>query len=242
MADSAAAQPGSDAEILRSSKRSGVVYVFVCGLISVALLGIYVVFSWGMGDLYGYKVRYALEQWQEKPAFPSVEEVAVTLADVDSALRWEGDNPEYVELKGRVLYYRALVVGFNEQGLVDIAEAKALHQKAISLRPRWPYSWANLVLVKAYLNEFDEEYHQALISAVTYGPWEKSVHLTLAHAAALSWPSLSLEQKRLFARNIERGMVRTLPEEDAILSAYQKKTSICAYLTRDYLQNKLCSS
>ena len=47
---------------------------------------------------------------------------------------------------------------------------------------------------------------------------------------------------RLFARNIERGMVRTLPEEDAILSAYQKKTSICAYLTRDYLQNKLCSS
>lgn len=219
-----------------------VIKLLISSLICMCLLGVYAVFSWGMGDLYGYKVRYALEQWQERPQLPQPEEISEALADSNSALNWEESNPEYVELKGRVLYYRALVSGLDAQGLDDIANAKVLHQQAIKLRPRWPYSWANLVLMKSYLKEFDEEYHQALINSLKLGPWEKSVHLTLSHAAALSWDSLSLEQKRLFAQNIERGIVRNMPEVRTILSAYTKTASICAYLKRDAMQNKLCLS
>ncbi|WP_067869653.1 hypothetical protein [Neptuniibacter marinus] len=242
MIDGSVNQPNETSIASRFIGRPFVMKLFLSSLILVCLVGVYSVFSWAMGDLYGYKVRYALERWQDTSVLPQLQEVSDVLADSNRALSWEARNPEYVELKGRVLYYRALALGLDDQGLVDISRAKTLHQQALELRPRWPYSWANLVLMKSYLKEFDEEYHQALINSLKFGPWEKSVHLTLSHAAALSWRALSLEQKRLFAKNIERGIVRNMPEIRSILSVYNRKSSICAYLKRDPIQNKLCSA
>ena len=209
-------------------------------LIALCAIASYAVISWGVGDIYGYKVRYALNDWQTQEELPLLEQVNSALANADVALSWEANNPEYIELKGRLLLYRALVNGLDEESLLDLRDAKALHLRAIKLRPNWPYSWANLVLMKSYLKEFDDDYDKALSSAVRYGPWEQSVHLTLSHAAALSWVSLSLEQKHVFAKNIERGLVRNSKDIRTTLDAYKKRTAICAYLKRDVLQAKLC--
>lgn len=211
-------------------------------LIVLCVIASYAVISWGIGDIYGYKVRYALDDWQTQEGLPLLEQVNSALIDVDGALSWEADNPEYIELKGRLLYYRALVNGLDEEGFADLREAKALHLRAVELRPHWPYSWANLVLMKSYLEEFDDDYDKALSSAVRYGPWEQSVHLTLSHAAARSWVSLSLGQKHVFAKNIERGIVRNSKDIRTALDAYEKRTAICAYLKRDALQAKLCAA
>ena len=225
-----------------SSKKSPLSTLAVYLLIAVCVVGGYTAFTWGMGDLYGYNVRYATAQWQKRSELPSADEVSAVLSDVDSALGWESGNPEYLELKARVLYYRALITNMSDDGLADIAAAKALHLQAIQLRPRWPYSWANLVLMKSYLNEFDEEYQEALSNAVRFGPWEQSVHLTLSHAAALSWASLTKEQKRVYAGNIERGIIRNMGSIRSTIDAYQKRSPICAYLKRDATQKKFCSS
>ncbi|MAY43403.1 MULTISPECIES: hypothetical protein [unclassified Neptuniibacter] len=211
-------------------------------LIALCVIASYVVISWGVGDMYGYKVRYALDDWQTQEELPLLGQVNSALANVDEALSWEGSNPEYIELKGRLLYYRALVNGLDKDSLSDLREAKKLHLRAIELRPNWPYSWANLVLMKSYLKEFDDDYDKALSRAVRYGPWEQSVHLTLSHAAALSWVSLSLEQKHVFAKNVERALVRNSNNIRATLDAYKKRAAICAYLKRDALQATLCSA
>lgn len=211
-------------------------FVFLC------LAGMCAVFRWGMGDLYGYKVRYALNAWQEQAVLPEYDEVSQVLVSANSALFWENDNPEYIELKARVLYYRALGRGFDKNGLADVVQAKELHLKAIQLRPNWPYSWANLVLMKSYLKEFDDSYNRALSNAVRFGPWEQSLHLTLSHAAALSWSSLSIPQKHVFAKNIERGIVRNHVEIRSTLDAFRKLVPVCAFLKRDSQQAKLCTS
>jgi len=209
-------------------------------LIFLCVVGIYTAFTWAMGDLYGYKVRYATSQWQERSELPSLAEVVQAMEDADAALGWETDNPEYKELKARVLYYRALINGPDSAGVADIREAALLHRDAIELRPRWPYSWANLVLMKAHLGEVDDEYQYALEQAIRFGPWEQSVHISLTHAAVLSWSSLSKEQKSLYAGNIERGLVRDFRAMRTTLDAYQKRSVVCAYLKRSPKQKRLC--
>lgn len=205
-------------------------------------MGIYTACTWAMGDLYGYKVRYVTSQWQDSGTLPELSEIEMALSDADAALNWEAGNPEYLELKARVLYYRALVVGMSAGGLVDVAMAKALHLEAIALRPRWPYSWANLVLMKSYLNEFDEEYQHALSQAIRFGPWEQSVHITLAQAGAISWGMLSREQKRLYADNVQRGIVRSQGGVGAALDSFKKRSVVCAYLKRSAEQKRFCST
>ncbi|PIE25434.1 MAG: hypothetical protein CSA60_00570 [Neptuniibacter caesariensis] len=195
-----------------------------------------------MGDLYGYKVRYAVEEWQEKKSLPDLVEVENALIDADHALAWEGDNPQYHELKARVLYYKALLQGLDAEAMEYVSQAKALHQKAIKLRPHWPYSWANLALMKSYLEEWDTEYNTALMNAVKYGPWEQSVHLTIAHAGAMSWAKLTAEQKRVVAANVERGIARNFQAIALNLDAYNKRTLVCAYMTRNDRQKKFCKT
>ena len=213
---------------------------FLILLLMGCVLGIYTAFTWIMGDLYGYKARYAVEQWQERPGLPELLEVDEALMDIELALSWEEDNPQYHELKARILYYKALSQNVTPETMVYIEAAKASHIRAIELRPRWPYSWANLVLMKSYLNEWDNEYGTALENAVKYGPWEQSVHLTLAHAAGLSWRHLETDQKRLMAANVERGIVRSFERVGFNLDAYQKRPLVCVYMKRDERQKKFC--
>lgn len=204
------------------------------------LLGIYLAANWAMGDLYGYKARYAVDAWQSRKTLPTQDELQSGITDIDKALRWEPRNPEYVELKARILYLQALNSGLETAGFGKIQEAKYYHLYAIELRPNWPYSWANLVLMKSYLGEFDKEYDEALRNAVTFGPWEQSVHITLAIAAPISWSSLSKKQKQIFASNIERGLVWSVSDIRSVLEAYRKRSVICAYLKRDEMQKRLC--
>ncbi|WP_415893559.1 hypothetical protein ACMXYN_03755 [Neptuniibacter sp. PT8_73] len=213
----------------------------VLGLL-LCLIGIYVAVTWVMGDLYGYKVRFAVESWQKEKALPELGQIDKALIDAEGALTWEDTNPEYYELKARVLYYKALVEGVDGAGRDALVNAKQLHIQAAELRPRWPYSWANIVLMKAHMNEFDEEFNQSLLNAEQYGPWEQSVHLTLAHAGAISWSNLSAEQKSIIAEHVHRGLKHSFKGLADILNFYKKRSLICAYMQRDEKQKVFCGS
>lgn len=211
----------------------------VIGLL-FCVMGIYMAVSWAMGDLYGYKARYAVESWQEEPSLPDLIVIDEAIADADRALSWESENPEYHELKARALYYKALVKGVDDLGKAYLVSAKQSHDSAAQLRPQWPYTWANMALMKAYLAEFDDEFHQALLNAVQYGPWERSVHLTIAHIGAMSWTSLSAEQKSIIAANVSRGLKHNYKGIAFNLDAYKRRNLICAYMHRDENQQRFC--
>jgi len=214
-------------------------FSIVLGLLS-CVIGVYLAATWAMGDLYGYKARYEIESWQEEKSLPDLKVIDEALADADRALSWENENPEYHELKARALYYKALVRGVDGLGRAYLVSAKQSHVYAAALRPRWPYTWANMALMKAYLEEFDDEFNQALLNAVQYGPWERSVHLTIAHMGAMSWPNLSAEQKNIIAANVSRGLKHNYKGMALNLDAYKRRNLICAYMHRDENQQRFC--
>lgn len=215
--------------------------ITIVSLMIGCCLGIYLAMCWLIGDIYSYKVRHVIEKWQVEQYIPQQDETITLINNIDTALFWESNNPDYLELKARILYYRAIAQGLSDKGLEDIRQAKELHKKAIKLRPLWPYSYANLVLMKALLGEFDSEYSRALSKAVKLGPWEPSVNLTLAQAAAISWHYIMPAERQIHAQNIQLGIERNLVRIKAILENYQQKAIICTYLRRNKQQKIMCN-
>nr|WP_067298191.1 hypothetical protein [Marinobacterium profundum] len=211
-------------------------------LIACCLLGIYLSVRWALGDMYAYKVRYAISEWEREPSQPAQAPLDSSLDDINTALFFEPRNPEYIELKARLILYSALNKDSSSDGLAEIAKAKQAHLAAIELRPQWPYSWANLVLMKAYLGEWDGEHERALRNAVNYGPWETSVHQTLTYAALLSWNSLTQEQKHIHAENMDRGLAYNYKSISGLIINSNNTNAICAYLSKGPQQEKLCNS
>ncbi len=209
-------------------------------LIAACFYGVLLAIHWLLGDVYAYRVKHAVNQWQAHAALPAEADILDAHNNIDAALDWEPGNPEYLGLKAQVLYFQALAE--SQGGQLDrqlLKQVQEFHRQAVVQRPRWPYSWAGLLLMKAHLQEWDQEFHQVLLNTVMYGPWERSVHLMLAQVAGLSWSHLDTEQKRIFVEGIQRGLRWAPSEIRDILDAYQIRSRVCVYLARDdYL--RLC--
>lgn len=212
-------------------------------IIASCCWGIYLGTRWMLGDIAAYHTRYDFERWERKGAFPSDEEVITSLGNIDTALSWAPDNPEYLELKARLLLFKAINRIMDDNEALPLAEYQAaaeLHRHALRIRPRWPYSWANLALVKSSMAEIDTEFDTALRNASQFGPWEMPVQLTTIQAGAMSWQSLALKQQRSVASVVDRGLVYQFKEVAEILDAYGQRVNVCALLESSDKVDKLC--
>ena len=79
--------------------------------------------------------------------------------------------------------------------MTNISKAYLAHKETIKLRPHWPYSWANLALIKSDLQQFDVEYLYAVNQAERYGPWEIASNKALVQAGFNGPPKLNLNSR-----------------------------------------------
>ena len=196
-----------------------------------------------MGDISAYQVRYAIEAWEDKGDLPPAEELTAALTSIDTALSWEARNGEYLEIKARLLYYQALNSIMQDPTSYPktlFEEAVSLHRAALEVRPQWPYSWANLALMKAFANQYDDEFNLALYNANQYGPWEFPVQLTVTQAGVMNWDGLGLVQKAIVAANAQRGLVYQFKETAEILDTYQRRIDVCGFMARTGKYEELC--
>ena len=203
------------------------------------LLGIPVI-KWGIADIKAYPARYAIAEWEKDSRFPSQEELDKAIKAINTAISWQPNNPEVSDLKGRLNHYKALI---SENQLVRnsaLQEALKSYKHSIAQRPQWPYSWANLALIKAQLGEFDNDYKQAIRQSATNGPWENAVNIAITEAGLIGWRTLSSEEQLLIIENIQRGMRRNLNHIKVIINRYNSRSLICAYLPKDRYRRKLC--
>lgn len=69
--------------------------------------------------------------------------------------------------------------------------ATGYYQRALALRPTWPWDWGNLALVKyEQYQDSSEVYQQALVRAVRFGPRESSLQDLVTELGIDSWPVL----------------------------------------------------
>lgn len=194
---------------------------------------------WMVGDIQAYSVRYALQVWEQNPQRLSSSWLDKELQRINNALRWSPENPEYHEIKARLQLYRAQLAAQQSHRSSHLKSAQVLHLEASRLRPRWPYSWANLALVQAYQGDFGADFADHLKQASHYGPWELSVNLAVLQAGLIGWEALSSEQQQLIVGAGMRGAEQSPRQTRAVIQQVGSATALCSQLPQIYRQ-QLC--
>ena len=199
----------------------------------------YLSVKWGMADMYAYPVRYDIERWEQKGVSDN-SEIAEAAESIDRALSWQPQNPELIELKARVQLYEASLIEDDQAFKEKLRSILSLHEQAIGLRSEWAYSWANKALIKAYLQEFDAEYLQAMQQAVLLGPWELSANLAVLEAGLIGWFSLSSDDRIVVTETASRTAEHQWKMVKNLLDRYQRRYAVCSGMQRTEVQNKVC--
>jgi len=216
---------------------------FVFAILIALVLAAIIATRGGIADVFAYSPRQHLEQWQKTDKIPSEEKLATQLANIRSAIEWQPNRAEYRDIEALLLYYQALhhyqagsSSGYRESTLKAIAG----YRNATQERPNWPYSWANLALMKASVEQFDHEFEAALIKAIKLGPWENSVNISVAEAGLLGWAALAPATQNAVIENIERGLKRNTPVLKKRLKTINKLGMACIYLKASNERKRLC--
>jgi hypothetical protein len=143
-------------------------------------------------------------------------------------------------LKARVLTYQGLLYWGEDRFFEITEEAVTLYHESTRRRPKWPYSWSGLALVKAYRAEFDDVYKEAVAKAVKFGPWEPGVHRTLALAGLTGWARLDKATRGHIVANIHRGLRFSSGALAELAQRYKKRDQLCALLPNDQHSQRFC--
>ncbi|MDO6562853.1 hypothetical protein Q4488_05590 [Amphritea sp. 1_MG-2023] len=197
----------------------------------------------GIADLHAYSPRQHLEYWQKKAKTPPTEELNQALNNITTAIHWNPLHAEYRDMHGLLNYYQAIdhyYQGNQDQFVQQTQQSLADYQLATQLRPNWPYSWANIALMKASLQQFDAEYRHALIQATTLGPWENGVNVSVTEAGMRGWSTLDSVTQAAVILNIERGIIRNHKNIKQRIAALDKLDLVCAQLKTSAQRKRLC--
>lgn len=197
----------------------------------------------GIADLYAYSPKQSLEHWQKSEKIPTESELSSAINSITSAISWQSENAEYRDIEARLYYYRAIQLNQKK----DFSGSRAMVQQAITsyrnstqLRPNWPYSWANLALMKASIQQLDDEYQFALNRAIALGPWENAVNVSVTEAGLIGWKELNSATQAAVVKNLERTIKRNAPVLKQRLVAINKLAMACIHLRASKERKRLC--
>jgi len=159
------------------------------------------------------------------------------------AIKLRPDNGEYREYLGRLYYLKAIQHTDSPHLFFDnIQLAYDTHRKASQLRPNWPYSWANMALMKSHLNQFDAGFMHSFNQAEKFGPWEISSNITIAQAGLNGWTYLNPAMQDKTVQAIERIHQQQPHQARFLLKNYDLTYFVCAR-TKDLklAESKVCS-
>ncbi|WP_422460858.1 MULTISPECIES: hypothetical protein [unclassified Endozoicomonas] len=122
-----------------------------------------------------YQTELFLDHWQQETEASNsfvveASELDIAINGVESAIRQMPDNPALYVLKARVLE-RGRLSGIDIENNSELE----IWQKAIALRPAWPYSWSDYAHARSQYSLIDSEFEAALLRASQLGPWESRV-------------------------------------------------------------------
>jgi hypothetical protein len=110
------------------------------------------------------------------------------------------------------------------------------YRTAVALRPNWPYSWARLAHSKRYLQQFDDEFDQALTQAFQLGPWRIGVTRELAQIGFSAWAQLNERQRQATLESARRSVSHSSGEAQRLFKvALDTGTAqeLCTHLSQE---------
>jgi hypothetical protein len=164
-------------------------------------------------------------------------------AHLDAARRYFPDNPDYLDFSGSLSMLRAAQPGVVGGERRDLLESAAVNfRRAISVRPRWPYSWARLLSAKDRLGQVDLEFDTAMKRATETGPWEPQVQLQVLRSGLRHWNSLkSTERERV--RQTLLNALKVQPRKTFEITRYYARPDLLCGLQTEHAQiNRWCKN
>lgn len=175
-------------------------------LLLIALFALMVVsFRWGLSDIYAHQTVKQLEHWQqEKPEH--IENTRSAMQWIQKARKLDPKNPDLMNYQAQVFEWQARLSSHKEASRELLESAAQLYRSALSRRPTWPFDWVALLDIKAQLNQFDNEFSQALERSSSLGPWEYPVQLRLVNTGFKHWSKLTSTEQDMVQQTFDRAL------------------------------------
>jgi len=106
--------------------------------------------------------------------------------------------------------------------------ATGYYQRALALRPTWPWDWGNLALVKyEQYQDSSEVYQDALVRAVQFGPRQSSLQRLVTELGIDSWPVLRPDAVTAVLKAADRALERNPASFSGMAVQLEKWRPLC---------------
>ncbi len=168
----------------------------------------------GWADLMYNEASAQLTVWEQGESNLTASDFTRLQGRLNRAIDLAPESPEYHEAMGDALFAMAMAsedgaehasAGRDRPAADHLRRALHSYRRALELNRVSPYIWGSLLVVKAHLNEHDQEFETALHNAARFGPFEPNVQVMVLDAGLQAWDRLSVESRQQVARLVRNG-------------------------------------
>ena len=214
-------------------------YSFIAILLSGLAYLIYLGTIIALADLSHYPVKNLIDNQQNPIA---AQDLASAQLKIQTSIQLRPNNAEYHEYLARLYYLMAMHNAADPRAYQEYLRlAYNTHRRASQLRPEWPYSWANMALMKSRMQQYDVTFLYSINQAIKYGPWEIASNQALVQAIFSNWSGLSADTQNKAVQALERIYQQQKPTARSLLQHYQLAAVVCPRIgIEDFQKDKVC--
>ncbi len=160
----------------------------------------------GYANLHYFSANNQLGQWVSEGAISSESSYQQALQAISLSNEMHPDNPQYIETLAAIQEW-AVYGGYAEDSNFSLALAN--YERAIQLRPLWPWTWSAKVMTKWRLGEIDDVMWHGLVKLGETGPYTMDANLVIVDGGLMlitSGSAYADRAKLLAAEHYRRGM------------------------------------
>lgn len=153
--------------------------------------------NWGMADIYA---RPAMTRISSANG-GGLELGSDVWIDLQSSLRkaieLNQGNPEYLQAYALAMSAPYKAAPRDDTMAISVRQQSLQYlRQVIQMRPTWPFIYNELVWMKYRLGQIDDEFFDALRSALKYGPSEPGIMRTTIGMSILYWNQLTSQEQQ----------------------------------------------
>ena len=217
----------------RCVTKNGGLLLILLSMLGLVFLGVRMF----LAGVAGYQADAFISEWEKAANEPAPRSWQVAHDAAQRAIDYYpvADGYQFDRL-GRIHSWKQFRQPYADAAAQDSRLAALVaYRAAVAARPNWPYSWARLAHSKRYLEQFDDEFAQALTQAFQLGPWRIGVNRELPEIGFSAWPHLDDVQRQATLESARRVAAHGLVEAQRLVKVAQytgRTQELCASLSK----------
>ncbi len=145
------------------------------------------------------------------------------------ALKLDPGNSKLWRQMGELYFWRASFSPDSERK-ASLWRQTLQHQlKSAEQRPASPFIWADIMLSKDRLGEYDATFLTALDRTSLLAPWDPSVQYQVVNMGLASWYKLPPSARKIVIRTIDRSMITQAKHIEELIKSNKREWLVCGY-------------